>query len=239
MTTSSSTRIAVITGAGQGLGRAVALRFAQDGITPVLVGRTTTKLETVQAEIEAAGGKALVYTADVSNSAQVEQFRAWFSAEFDHLDMLVNCAGESMIRPLAETDEATWDHVLNMNLKAPYLMSHALLPLIHQSANGSIINIVSKVALQGYANVSAYSAAKTGLLGFTRSLAAELREAEIRVVAICPGPMDTPMRWNATPDFERKVVISADLIAESISQLVNLPRGVTSGEILIQSMHYD
>ncbi|HEX2618995.1 MAG TPA: SDR family oxidoreductase [Phototrophicaceae bacterium] len=237
--TTTSTPVAVITGAGQGLGRAVALRFIQSDILPVLVGRTPAKLEAVQAEIEATGGKALIYTADVSDSAQVEQLRARLAAEFDHIDMLVNCAGESMILPLAETNEDTWDHVLNMNLKAPYLMSRALLPMIHLSPNGSIINVVSKVALQGYANVTAYSAAKTGLLGFTRSLAAELREAEIRVAAICPGPMDTPMRWNATPDFERKVVISPDLVAESICQLVSLPRGVTAGEILIQSMHYD
>jgi NAD(P)-dependent dehydrogenase (short-subunit alcohol dehydrogenase family) len=228
--------IAVVTGAGQGLGRAVALKFASSGITPVLVGRTAEKLDAVQKEIS---GESRVYAADVSDSAQVEAFAKALSAQYDHIDVLVNCAGESMIRTLEETDEASWDRVLDINLKAPYLMCRALLPLIRRSENGSIINVASKVALKGYAPVSAYTAAKTGLLGFTRSLAAELKEAEIRVVAVCPGPMDTPMRWAATPDYDRKLVVSPETVADAIWKLVTLPRGVSSGEVLLQSMHYD
>jgi NAD(P)-dependent dehydrogenase (short-subunit alcohol dehydrogenase family) len=181
----------------------------------------------------------VVYAADVSESAQVEALKARVESAFDHLDILINCAGEALIRTLDETDEALWDRVHNINLKAPYRMCRAMLSLIRQSENGSIINIVSKVALKGYPGVTAYTAAKTGLLGFTRALAAELREEEIRVVAICPGPMDTPMRWNATPDYDRKLVIDTAVVTDTICQLVNLPRGTTSGEVLFQSMHYD
>lgn len=232
-------RIAVITGAGQGLGRAIALKFAAGGatggVTSVLVGRTAAKLENVAAEIAALGGTSVVYPADVTNPQEVEALRN----TLNQVDILVNCAGESLIATLDGTDESLWDRVHEINLKAPYRMCRALLPLIRQSANGSIINVVSKVALKGYPGVSAYTAAKTGLLGFTRALAAELREAEIRVVAICPGPMDTPMRWAATPDYDRKLVMDADVVASSIWGLVNLPRGVTSGEVLLQSMHYD
>jgi NAD(P)-dependent dehydrogenase (short-subunit alcohol dehydrogenase family) len=234
-----TTRIALITGAGQGLGKTIAIRFAMEGITPILVGRTEAKLNAVYEEIVAQGGNAVLYAADVSESAQVEALKAQLESEFDHLDILINCAGESLINTLHETDEALWDRVHNINLKAPYRMCRAMLPLIRQSQNGSIINIVSKVALKGYPGVTAYTAAKTGLLGFTRALAAELREEEIRVVAICPGPMDTPMRWNATPDYDRKLVIDTAVVTDTIWQLVNLPRGTTSGEVLLQSMHYD
>ncbi len=231
--------IAVITGAGQGLGRAVALRFAQEGMTVVLVGRTLAKLESVAAEVTAAGGSAIAFAADVSDSAQVEGLRALMGTRFDHIDILVNCAGEALIRNLEETDDMAWDRVININLKGPFLMCRALVPLLKQSANGSIINILSKVALKGYGGVSAYTASKTGLLGFTHSLAAELDEAEIRVVAICPGPMDTPMRWAATPDHDPKLLVKPEIIAETVCQLASLPRGVTSGDILLQTHHYD
>ncbi len=104
--------------------------------------------------------------------------------------------------------------------------------------NGSIVNILSKVALEGHENVSLYTAAKTGLLGFTRSLSDELRSEEIRAVAICPGAMDTPMRWSATPDHDRKQVIDPKTVADLVWHVVNLPKGITMGEILIQSVHY-
>src|SRR5262249_17224020 len=100
-------------------------------------------------------------------------------------------------------------------------------------------NISSKVALKGYAAVTAYSASKAGVLGFTRSLAAELRPEGIRVVALCPGPVDTPMRWAATPDFDHKTVISAETVAETVWHLVSLPKGVTTAEIQIESIFYD
>jgi NAD(P)-dependent dehydrogenase (short-subunit alcohol dehydrogenase family) len=95
----------------------------------------------------------------------------------------------------------------------------------------------SKVALKA-ASVVAYAAAKSGLVGFARSLSLVLRNDGIRVVALCPGPTDTPMRWNATPSFDRAMVISAESIAETIWYLVNLPRGVTTGEILVQAELY-
>jgi NAD(P)-dependent dehydrogenase (short-subunit alcohol dehydrogenase family) len=230
----NNARTAVITGAGQGLGRALALRFAGVGITPVLVGRTAAKLETVAAEIASLGIKALVYPMDVTDGEAIKHLAQSLSS----VDILVNCAGEALIRPAEETDDSAWDRVMDINLKAPFRLCRALLPLIRKSPNGSIMNVLSKVALGGFEGVSAYTAAKTGLLGFTHSLSAELKEAEIRVVAVCPGPMDTPMRWAATPDYDRKQVIDPNVIADAILQTVSLPRGTTSGDILIQSMHF-
>jgi NAD(P)-dependent dehydrogenase (short-subunit alcohol dehydrogenase family) len=156
------------------------------------------------------------------------------------VDVLVNGAGEALIATLEDTSEADWDRILAVNLKGPFLMVRALLPLLRQSPNAIIINVASKVALSSYhKEVAAYTAAKTGLMGFTRALAAELREEGIRVVGLCPGPVDTPMRWAATPDHDPRQVIDAETIADTVMYLVQLPKGVTMGEILIQSINYD
>ena len=230
--------LAVVTGAGQGMGRAIAHTLAAHGVRLVLVGRTRAKLDAVAAEI--TGGPApIVAPLDVADSAAVESLKQQLEAEFPDVDMLINCAGEAFIAALDDTTDADWQRLIAHNLTGPFLMARALLPLLRRSPNASIINVVSKVALKAYAPVAAYTAAKTGLLGFTRALALELRPDEIRVIALCPGPVDTPMRWAATPDFERKLVIDAGTVAGLVWHLVTLPRGTTTGEILLESIHYD
>jgi NAD(P)-dependent dehydrogenase (short-subunit alcohol dehydrogenase family) len=233
----AKTRVAVVTGAGQGMGRSVALKFAENGIDVVLVGRTAKKLESVAEEISALGQNATVKALDVTDGVQVQSLAE--SLQGTRVDLLVNCAGEALIKPIEETTEAEWDLVLTTNLKGPFLMVRALLPLLRQSDDASIINIGSKAALGSFPGITAYTASKTGLLGFTRSLAAELREEEIRVVLLCPGPADTPMRWAATPDFDPKLAIAPETIADSVWWLVSLPKGVTTGEVLLQSIHFE
>jgi NAD(P)-dependent dehydrogenase (short-subunit alcohol dehydrogenase family) len=229
-------RIAVITGAGQGAGRTIALQFAAQGFRVVLLGRTEAKLRAVANEI---GDNVSVYTLDLTDSRQVQAFMEDASTRYVHVDVLVNCAGAAFISPIDQAREEDIDRILAINLKAPMMMARGLLPLLRKSANASIINILSKVALAGYPQVSAYTAAKTGLLGFTKSLAAELRDDGIRVGAICPGAMDTPMRWNATPDIERRLVIDPQLVADMVWHIANLPKGVMTGEILLQSIYYE
>lgn len=227
---------AVITGAGQGAGRAIALKLAGMGARVMLLGRTESKLKSVAAEI---GNTAMIYRLDVTDSAQVTAFAAAASKQFTHVDVLVNCAGEALIKSVDQTTDEDWARILGVNLTAPFLMCRALLPLLRKSENASIINLLSKVALRGYAPVAAYTAAKTGLLGFTRSLGAELKTEHIRAVAFCPGPMDTPMRWNATPDMDRQLVIDPSTVADAVAYVAGLPKGVTTGEILIQADQYD
>jgi NAD(P)-dependent dehydrogenase (short-subunit alcohol dehydrogenase family) len=232
-------RVAVVTGAGQGLGRAIALKLAANGSHIVLTGRTRSKLDSVAIEIQAVGQTSTVVQLDVTNAEQVDQLRIRLEDAFAQVDILVNSAGGALVATLEETSEADWDRMLAVNLKGPFLMTRALLGLIRKSQNASIVNIASKVALKGYHPVAAYSAAKAGLLGFSRALAAELRDDEIRVVALCPGPVDTPMRWEATPDFDRKVVIDVESVAATVGHIVQLPRGVTMSDMVIESMHYD
>jgi NAD(P)-dependent dehydrogenase (short-subunit alcohol dehydrogenase family) len=225
----------VISGAGQGLGRATALHFAQHGWHCVLVGRTLSKLETVAQEIAHLSGTASAYELDVTDARAIQTF----ATTLQQVDCLVNSAGISLIKPIEESTLDDWDMILNANLKAPFLMTQALLPHLRKSDNASIINIGSKTSMTGFSGVSIYTAAKTGLLGLTRSMAAELRPENIRVVLLAPGPMDTPMRWSATPDYDRKLIIEPTTIAETIYWLANLPNGVTTNEFLVQSNQFE
>lgn len=228
-------RTAVVIGAGQGMGKAVALKLAASGTHIHLVGRTLAKLETTAAEIAAAGGSSSTYEADVSQEGSLDALAAQLEGG---LDILVNCAGEALMNSFDDTSFEDWQRILGVNLTTSYVATHALLPALRKSSNASIVLVTSKVALRGYA-VVAYSAAKAGVLGFARALSVALKDEGIRVVALCPGPTDTPMRWSATPDYDRSLLISAETVAETVSYVINLPRGTTTGEILVQSELYD
>lgn len=230
-------RMAVITGAGQGSGRAIAQRLAQDGIHALLVGRTASKLHDTAEAIVAAGGEATARALDVTDDAAV----AGFGAELDGktLDILVNCAGDWLISPLADTSNAQLDHILRVNLRAPYILTRALLPNLRRSDNASIINIGSLVTAISAPMVSAYTAAKAGLQGMTKSLAAELKPDRIRVVMISPGPADTPMRAAASPGIDKSILVQPETIAEMTHTIATLPRGITTSDFVLYSMSWE
>lgn len=225
----------MVIGAGQGMGRAIALMLAGSGTHVHLVGRTLAKLEGTAAEISEAGGRSSVLAADVSREGALDAFATRLDAG---LDILVNCAGEALMTPFPDTTFDAWQRAIAANLTTSYVSTHALLPALRKSSNASIVIVTSKVALRGY-EVVAYSAAKAGALGFARALSVALREEGIRVVALCPGATATPMRQASTPDMPVDQVIGAETIAETVRYLVDLPRGTTTGEILVQSVLYD
>jgi len=232
-----SIRRAVITGAGQGTGRAIALRLAGAGAHCLLLGRTANKLQGVADESAAAGGKARAQALDVTDDPAVAEFGA--ALEGETIDILVNCAGDWLISPLADTSNAQLDHILRVNLRAPYILSRALLPNLRRSDNASIINIGSLVTAISAPMVSAYTAAKVGLQGMTKSLSAELKPDRIRVVMISPGPADTPMREAASPEIDKGVLVQPETIAEMTHAVVTLPRGITTSDFVLYSMAWE
>ncbi len=223
--------VVVITGGGQGMGRATALHFAKHQWDCVLIGRTGSKLLAVKAEVEALGGAAQTVVRDLTDVATI----ASLANEIERVDCLVNGAGESLIKTIGNTTLDDWEKILNTNLRAPFFVTQALLPHLLKSDNPSVLNIGSMTTFGGYADVVAYTASKTGLLGLTRSMAGELRPQGVRVAMLAPGPADTPMRWAATPDYDRKLLIEANTIAETIYWMANLPRHVTTSEFLLKS----
>ncbi len=227
-------RTAVITGAGQGLGRAIALYFAQHDIHVILVGKTESKLQAVKAEIADLQGESTVYHLDVTDDTGVAAFAE--SLKDTTVDILVNCAGDWLIEYMENTSNDQLDHILNVNLRAPYILSRSLIPNLRKSDNGSIINIGSITAVLSVPTVGAYTASKVGLRGLTGSLAEELKPDKIRVIMVSPGPMDTPMRDDASPGIDKSVLVMPETIADMIYTVVSLPSGITTSDFVVQNM---
>jgi len=182
---------AIVTGAGRGIGRAIARTFAEAGATVVLASRTPGELDRTAEEIARVGGRAIAHPADVTRKADMEALVRRAIDATGGIDILVNNAGVFVMKTLAELEEAEWDRVLSTNLKSAYLLIHAALPSLRRSARGRILNIASIHATVGEESVVAHCAAKFGLVGLTKALASELREAGITVNAICPGSTES------------------------------------------------
>jgi NAD(P)-dependent dehydrogenase (short-subunit alcohol dehydrogenase family) len=233
-------KVAVVIGGGRGIGRATALKLAAAGAQVVVAARSTSELEAVVSEIRARGGQAAAHMVDVTRADSLRTLADGLRRSHGRVDLLINSAGVSLIAPLEATAEADWDLVLDTNLKGPYLTVQAMLDLLRASGCAQVVNIASKVGLTGHQQVTAYTAAKAGLIGFGRALAQELSADNIRVTTLCPGPVDTPMRWAATPHMDRSQAISAESVAETILFLATLDGGTSIGsEVVIEATGYD
>jgi len=184
-------KVAVITGSSRGIGKKLALGFAEAGASVVLAARTVTELEATAQEITAQGGKALAVPTDVTNSAQVSDMVRTAIEEFGRIDVLVNSAGIAEWTSLLDMNEEAWDRVIDLNLKSVYLCARTVGRVMVEQRSGSIINLSSGSATATVANQAHYSAAKAGLNQFTRVLAVEWGPFNVRVNAISPGLIAT------------------------------------------------
>jgi NAD(P)-dependent dehydrogenase (short-subunit alcohol dehydrogenase family) len=192
-------KVALISGASQGLGRALALAYAKEGARVVINARSEESIRPVAGEVEASGAEVLALAADVSKSADVQRLVDAATQRFDRIDVLVNNAGVLGPRvAIAEYPEDEWRRVIDANLTGPFLVSKAVVP--HMPEGGSIVNVVSGVSVEGRAKWGAYSVSKFGVEGLTQILASELEERGIRVNAVDPGGMRTEMRAAAYPE---------------------------------------
>jgi NAD(P)-dependent dehydrogenase (short-subunit alcohol dehydrogenase family) len=192
-------RVALVTGASQGLGRALAHAFAREGASVVVNSRSEESIRPVAEEIEASGAEVLTVAADVSEAADVERMIGATVERFGRIDVLVNNAGVLGPRTSIETyPEDEWRRVIDANLTGLFLVTKAAIP--HIPSGGSIINVVSGVSVEGRAEWGAYSVSKFGVEGLTQILAAELEGRGIRANAVDPGGMRTEMRAAAYPE---------------------------------------
>jgi NAD(P)-dependent dehydrogenase (short-subunit alcohol dehydrogenase family) len=192
-------KVALITGASQGLGRALALAYAKEGARVVINARSEENIRPVAGEVESSGAEVLALAADVSKSADVRRLVDAAVGRFDRIDVLVNNAGVLGPRvAIAEYPEDEWRRVIDANLTGPFLVSKAVVPRMLEG--GSIVNVVSGVSVEGRPEWGAYSVSKFGVEGLTQILASELQERGIRVNAVDPGGMRTEMRAAAYPD---------------------------------------
>ena len=184
-------RVAVITGASKGLGKAMALSLAAEGAKIVLIARNAGPLEEAAAEVRALGVEAVAITADVADEAQVERLRAAVVTRFGPVHIVINNAGMNLRKPLADFTLTEWRLVLDTNLTSAFLMSRAFIPHLVSGGGGRIINLTSMMSHISLPGRVPYSSSKAGLLGFTKALALEMAPRRITVNGISPGPCAT------------------------------------------------
>ena len=185
-------KVAIVTGAGRGIGRATVLALAREGAVVVLAARTRPEIEAVADEVGALGATALPVVTDVTRETEVGQMVDRTLATFHRVDILVNNAGANIPpRPVVDLPTEDWNRILQINLTGSFLCAKAVLPIMMRQRSGKIINVASIGGQMGFAGNSAYGAAKAGLINFTYCLAAEVKAFGIDVNAVCPSGTDT------------------------------------------------
>lgn len=225
---------AVVTGAGRGIGRAVALRLARAGATVVCAARTESQLKTVADRIRADGGAALIHPTDISDERSVDRLFSFVEAQTGGLDILVNNAGIGVFGPLADCATADFDRVMAVNARGTFLCCRSAVRLMRRRSRGAIITISSVVGFKGYANQAAYTASKHAIMGLTKSLAREEQQHGIRVAALLPGGVDTNLAGDARPDLDRSVLMAPDDVAQAVMYLLSVPERAAVDEIYIR-----
>jgi NAD(P)-dependent dehydrogenase (short-subunit alcohol dehydrogenase family) len=195
-------RIALVTGASSGLGRATAIAFARAGADVAIVARSEEELDSVRGEIIKIGRRALALPVDLASVDDTTEAVRQSVEELGRVDVLVNAAGTDTPGTVEALDIEGWDRTLAVNLRAPFLLSKAAFPHMREGGGGTIINISSVAGKKGWANASAYCASKFGLTGFTEALADEGKEHGIRAIVLYPGAMAT--NWGAFSPEERQ-----------------------------------
>ena len=218
--TDFSGRVALLTGAGGGIGRALLRRLAALGFSLALVGRSEDKLREAAADAGCAG-RALLLSGDLTDPEFLQGVVRRVLAFYGRLDLLVNNAGICFVKPLEETSYEALDAMMKTNVYAPYLLCRDAIAPLKRSDCAAIVNIGSVVSHQGYATQSAYGAAKHALMGMTKALAAEVYRDGIRVHILCPGAVNTDMAKTVSrPDIDMDALIAPEDIADVVEFLI-------------------
>ena len=225
-------KVALVTGASRGIGRAIALAIAQNGARVVLAARTPDVLESARAEIEAAGGEARAVPTDLAVVADCRRLVRETVKEFGRLDILINNAGVAVRNRVEDTSTEDWERCMAVNARAPFILCREAIGEMRRAGGGFIINISSVVGVKGYASQGAYTASKHALMGMTKVLAQELKEDGIRVHAVCPGGVATEFISSMRPDLDPSVLIAPEEIADIVIYLLT-----RKGNAVIDDIH--
>ncbi len=229
-------KVVVITGAGRGAGRSMALALACEGARLVLTSRTESELNAVREEVLALGGEATAIPTDLSDPRQIEDMAQETLRTFGTVDAIINNAGWSPpLRPVQDTTIEDWDYAMKVDARGAFLVTKAFLPTLLAKRSGHVINIAT-LSRKGVANACAYCASKAALLAFGESLLAEVAPLGIRVTNVLAGTMNTKMRWDDNPDFPRQTVIEPDDLAQAVVSVLKLNDYVLVEEIPVHAL---
>lgn len=226
-------QVAIVTGAGSGIGRATALALAKAGVQVALAARTRQTLEVLAHEISASGGAALVMPTDVGDETQVENMVAQTHRQLGRLDILVTSAGGAVFGPLIESRTEDWDALLSINLRGVYLCCKHTLKKMLPQGRGHILNVLSIASQMILPNSTAYTASKFGALGLTKVMAAEVRAQGVKVTAVIPGAVDTPLWDKSGGDLDRGKMLSPEDVAAAMLNIIAQPPTIYTDEIVL------
>ena len=225
---------ALVTGAGRGIGRAIALSLAKEGAEIVLTARSVAELDRVKKEIESIGGKALIIPADLTNDSQIGKMFEEFSSKYSRLDILVNNAGIGVFAPVRSMAVADFDQMWNLNMRAVMVVAQYALKFMEAQKSGAIVNVSSLAGRNAFIGGAGYAATKWALIGFSRSLMLEVRERNIRVITICPGSVDTSFSPTPKEPSRSEKILHPQDVADTILSALMLPDRAMVSEIDIR-----
>jgi NAD(P)-dependent dehydrogenase (short-subunit alcohol dehydrogenase family) len=231
-------QVALVTGGGRGIGRAIARKFASEGAAVVVTARTQSEIKNVAAEIQAAGGRASTVDADLACESDCEKIVTAARKAFGAVHILVNNGARyGPVQPIEKFSARDWDEVMAVNLRAPMLLAKLVLPEMYERKSGAILNISTVGAKSAFAFSGAYTASKAGLIGLTRVLAAEGARKGIRVNALCPGPVtETKMSQDLTREFSAYFQSGADEALNRMIERILQGRPQTTEEIAFAAL---
>ncbi|HVO52352.1 MAG TPA: SDR family NAD(P)-dependent oxidoreductase [Thermoanaerobaculia bacterium] len=215
-------RVVLVTGAGRGIGRAVALAFAREGAKLALVGRTKKNLTDVARELKDLDAPAAVLPGDVSDEGVVSRVVAAAEQQLGPIDVLVNNAGVYVAAPVERMDTLVFDRLLAVNLRGPFLMSRAVLPGMKSRRRGHVVNVASTAGRRGFAGGGAYCASKFGLVGLSEAMMYEVRTSDVRVSVVYPSTVATDLVRKSGMTFDEKKAIQPEDVAAGIVALVKM-----------------
>jgi 3-oxoacyl-[acyl-carrier protein] reductase len=226
--------VALVTGAGRGIGKAIALTLAHHGAAVVLTARTMNELESVKTEIELAGGKAHAVLADITDAENVRQLFSEISAKYHRLDILVNNAGIGKFAPVRDMPLGDFEAMWALNVRAVFDCTKQALPVMESQRQGAIVNVASLAGKNSFVGGAGYSATKWALIGFARSLMLEVREHNIKVITICPGSVDTSFSSTTTDPKRSEKILHPQDIADTVLAALIMPDRAMVSEIDIR-----
>ncbi len=215
-------KTAVVTGATGGIGSCICRKLAEYGMNLVIVGRNEMKLKETSVAVETYGGCALEMPGDITDSAFLDSILSEAKARFERIDVIVNCAGVAQRDRFEDVSEEKYDTIMDINVRAPYFLCQKSLPYLHESDCATIINIASVVAHKGYPLQSVYAASKHALLGWSKSLANEVFDEDIRVHVITPGGVYTDMVALSRPDLSSEGMPVPEDVADMVGFLLEM-----------------
>ncbi len=227
-------KVAIVTGASRGIGRAISIALAKEGATVALAARALEKLKETAKQVTEAGGGAAIIVTDLAKEESIKNLIKVTGDTFGRLNILINNAGVTHSARLEETATADWDRCHQVNARAPFILCREALPLLKKAEAAYIINIASVVGVKGYPLQSAYTASKHALRGMTISLAEELKGSGIRVHLLCPGGVDTELVQEVRPDIKKEDLMQPDEIAELVIYLVTHKGNAVMDELHIR-----